>query len=107
MSPDKNLCRAAFRRANGNAGRKAVRGLVPEANPWDQCDWIKGPSKPIREFDAHEILSPLAYLETYWSAVFVFEAEAGDVGASTPALMTNYVKNPAANRNAPLPSLRT
>jgi hypothetical protein len=67
---------AAFERANRNAGKKCVRGVVPEAklltaNPWDQFDWIEGRSRPIRQFDAAEITSLLDYLETSWAGVTV------------------------------------
>src|SRR5437660_1425260 len=53
---------AAFERANRNAGRKCVRGVVDErrlltVNPWNQFTWIGGRSKPIRQFDMDELLS--------------------------------------------------
>ena len=53
---------AAFERANRNAGRKWVRGVVDEQklltdNPWKQFTWIDGTRKPIRQFDAAELLS--------------------------------------------------
>lgn len=67
---------AAFERANRNAGKKCVRGVVPEArllavNPWNQFDWIEGRDRPIRQFDAGEINSLLDYLEAHWKGVTV------------------------------------
>jgi integrase len=67
---------AAFQRASRNAGKKCVRGIVPESkllssNPWSQFDWIEGRQKPIRQLDAGEINSLLDYLEVQWSGVTV------------------------------------
>jgi integrase len=67
---------AAFERANRHAGKKCVRGVVPEAkllisNPWNQFDWIEGRDKPIRQFDAKEIISLLDYVESRWAGVTV------------------------------------
>ncbi len=67
---------AAFERANRNAGKKSVRGVVEEnkllaANPWKQFTWIGGTKRPIRQFDGDELLSFLSFLETKWSGVIV------------------------------------
>jgi hypothetical protein len=72
---------AAFERANRNAGRKSVRGIVEEhkllsANPWKQFTWIDGTKRPIRQFDANELLSFLNYLETKWHGMTVATAVA-------------------------------
>lgn len=72
---------AAFDRGNRNAGRKSVRGVVDEQkllteNPWKQFTWIDGISKPIRQFDAVELLSLLDYLEGQWPGVTVVSAVA-------------------------------
>ena len=61
---------AAFERVNRNAlKRKCVRGVVDEkrlltSNPWSQFTWIGGRKKPIRQFDAGELFSLLAFLES-------------------------------------------
>jgi integrase len=61
---------AAFERANRNAlKRKCVRGVVDETklltrNPWSQFTWIEGRGRPIRHFDATELLSLLAFFES-------------------------------------------
>jgi len=65
---------AAFERACRNAGKKCVRGVVDEsklltANPWTQFTWIEGKPRPIRQFDAGELLSLVDYLETDWASV--------------------------------------
>jgi integrase len=70
---------AAFERANRNAGRKCVRGVVDEkrllsVNVWNQFDWIEGTEKPIRQFDPDELLNFLTYLETAWAGVTVASA---------------------------------
>src|SRR5262249_17695277 len=67
---------AAFERANRNAGKKCVRGVVDVAklltvNPWNQFDWIEGRERPLRQFDAEEIGSLLDYFEAKWAAVSV------------------------------------
>lgn len=67
---------AAFERANRNAGKKCVRGVVSAekllaANPWNQFDWIRGRPRPLRQFDAAEINSLLDFFETKWTAVTV------------------------------------
>lgn len=66
--------RAAFERVNRNAGRRCVRGVVNEQklltdNPWKQFTWIEGTRRPIRQFDAGELLSLLEYLESKWGGV--------------------------------------
>ena len=67
---------AAFERANRNAGKKCVRGVVDEkrlltANPWNQFDWIEERKRPLRQFDAEEIVSVLDYFEARWQGVLV------------------------------------
>jgi integrase len=67
---------AAFERANRNAGRKCVRGVVPVAkllsfNPWNQFVWIEGRERTLRQFDAEEIVSLLDFFETQWATVSV------------------------------------
>ncbi|HTU20215.1 MAG TPA: hypothetical protein VMG10_19275 [Gemmataceae bacterium] len=67
---------AAFHRANRNAGRKCVRGVVAgekllTENPWTQFTWIEGNARPIRQFDREELLSLLDHLETRWAGVSV------------------------------------
>lgn len=67
---------AGFARANRNAGRKCVRGIVPEsrllsANPWNQFDWIEERERPLRQFDAGEIASLLDFFETNWTGVTI------------------------------------
>jgi len=67
---------AAFERANRNAGKKCVRGIVPTAklltaNPWNQFDWIEGRERALRQFDTEEINSLLNYFETRWMGVSV------------------------------------
>jgi integrase len=66
---------AAFDRANRNAGKKCVRGIVPdekllEYNPWSRFAWlVEGVERPVRQFDADELLSLLTFIETEWSGV--------------------------------------
>ncbi len=67
---------AAFERANRNAGKKCVRGVVDEkrlltTNPWNQFDWIEERKRPLRQFDAEEIVSVLDYFEARWQGVLV------------------------------------
>jgi len=67
---------AAFDRANKCAGRKCVRGVVSEAkllpqNPWNQFPWIEGRERPLRQFDADELLELLKYFESKWAGVSV------------------------------------
>lgn len=68
--------RAAYERANRNAGRKCVRGVVPEekllsSNPWTKFTWIEGRAKKIRQFDPQELVSFLDHLETKWPEVSI------------------------------------
>lgn len=70
---------AAFERVNKNAGRKCIRGVVPEAkllsqNPWNQFPWIEGRERPIRQFDAGELLSLLDYFESNWPGISIASA---------------------------------
>ena len=65
---------AAFERANRNAGKKCVRGVVNEQkllteNPWCQFTWIEGVNRPIRQFEDAELTSLLDYLATEWAGV--------------------------------------
>jgi integrase len=67
---------AAFERANLNAGRRCVRGVVDECklltqNPWRQFQWIEGVEHALRQFDEAELLSFLDYLEAGWPEVAV------------------------------------
>ena len=60
---------AAFERASKGAGKKCVRGVVPESkllseNPWRSFTWIEGSQKKLRQFDYSELLSLLDYFET-------------------------------------------
>jgi hypothetical protein len=68
--------RAAFERACRNAGRKCVRGVVPDEkvldeNPWTCFTWIEGINKPARQFYPQELLSFMDHLETRWPTVTV------------------------------------
>jgi GNAT superfamily N-acetyltransferase len=68
------MLQAAFQRANRNAGKKCVRGVVAEdklltANPWTQFTWVEGTDTPIRQFDAGELVSILDFLEKGWKGV--------------------------------------
>jgi hypothetical protein len=67
---------AAFERANRNAGRKCVRGVVPEEkllteNPWRMFTWIEGREAEIRQFDSADLISFLKYLEQHWTGLTV------------------------------------
>jgi len=60
---------ASFERANRNAGKKCVRGVVSEGkllagNPWGQFTWIHGTQATIRQFDAAELLSLVEFVES-------------------------------------------
>ena len=70
------VLQAAFQRANRNAGRKCVRGVVSAdklltENPWMQFTWIAGEDRPIRQFDHNELLSLLDYFERKWAGISV------------------------------------
>lgn len=70
---------AAFNRVNKGAGKKCVRGVVPDAkllteNPWTQFTGIKGTKKPIRQFSNDDLLSLLTHLESNWPGVTVVTA---------------------------------
>tara|TARA_R100000750_G_scaffold23568_1_gene15410 strand:- start:81 stop:1553 length:1473 start_codon:yes stop_codon:yes gene_type:complete len=63
--------RAAFNRANRNAGQKCVRGIVANElllteNPWDQFTWIESRKRRKRFFTEEELISLLDYFETNW-----------------------------------------
>jgi integrase len=67
---------AAFERANKNAGRKCVRGVLPESklltqNPWSQFIWIEGRERPLRQFDAEELLALLDYFQSEWPGITI------------------------------------
>ncbi len=56
--------RAAFNRANRNAGQKCVRGIVANElllteNPWDQFTWIETRKRQKRYFTNEELMSLL------------------------------------------------
>ena len=68
--------RAAFERANRNAGRKCVRGVVDEAkllseNVFDKFTWIEEEEKEIRQFAGAELISLLDFFDAKWSQVTV------------------------------------
>ena len=70
---------AAFDRANRNARKKCVRGVVSESklltdNPWTQFTWIKGTQKPIRHFDLDELRGLIEWFAAEWSSVSVAQA---------------------------------
>jgi integrase len=73
---------AAFERCNRNAGRKCIRGVVDEqklleANPWARFSWlVEGTERPVRQFDAEELLSLLSFLDDSWGVVSVGSAAA-------------------------------
>lgn len=65
---------AAFERANINAGKKCVRGVVDEGkllvrNPWHHFTWVEKRKKPIRQLSDDELTSLLDYFETSWRGV--------------------------------------
>jgi hypothetical protein len=71
--------RAAFERANRKAGKKCIHSVVDStklltANPWDGFTWIEGSDKPIRRFDAQELVSLLDYFDEKWPGVTVAPA---------------------------------
>ena len=68
--------RAAWERANVNAGNKCVRSVVPKEkllteNPWNQFTGIEKSKRPIRQFGPQELLSFLDYSEDKWSGITV------------------------------------
>ncbi len=68
------MLQAAYGRADRNAGKKCVRGVVPEdklmtGNPWTRFTWVEGTDPAIRQFDAGELLSFLTHLEGEWPGV--------------------------------------
>jgi integrase len=70
---------AAFERANRNAGKKCVRGVVPEVrllseNPWRQFTWIRGFDRKIRQFSGEELISLLDHLGRKWPGMTVASA---------------------------------
>ncbi|WP_076349723.1 hypothetical protein [Paludisphaera borealis] len=70
---------AAFERANRNAGKKCVRGVVSEdrllsENPWRQFTWIRGFDRKIRQFSGEELISLLDHLGRRWPGMTVAPA---------------------------------
>jgi integrase len=70
---------AAFQRACRNAGKKCVRGVVPdvkllEENPWNCFTWIEGVEKKVRQFDLDELVSFMAFLQARWPQVVVAQS---------------------------------
>lgn len=66
--------RAAFQRVNRNAGKKCVRGIIPESrllslNPWNSFTSIEAPEPTKRHFDSGELISFMDYLENEWPGV--------------------------------------
>lgn len=60
--------RAAFERANSNAGRKCVRSVVPErklltSNPWNKFTWIEERERVVHQFSEDDLLSLLDFFE--------------------------------------------
>jgi len=71
--------RAAFERANRNAGKKCVRGVIPNErllseNPWKQFTWIKRVTRKIRHFSFTDLASLLDWFDANWSGVTVAPA---------------------------------
>lgn len=67
---------AAFERANKNAGKKCVRGVVSnerllDENPWRQFTWIKPLKREIRHFDINELTSLLDWCKEHWQGITV------------------------------------
>lgn len=67
---------AAWERACKVGGKKCVRGVVDDnkllaENPWKQFTWIEGYERPIRQFDAQELVSLLKFLDQKWPGVTV------------------------------------
>ncbi len=65
---------AAFERANRDAGKKCVRGVVDEnkllsSNPWRNFTWIDGTAPKKRHLSDEELLSILDFLEGRWPGV--------------------------------------
>lgn len=65
---------AAFERANRNAGKKCVWGVVPESrllteNPWKNFTWVEGVERDLRQFDHSELLSLLDFFNSNWPGV--------------------------------------
>jgi integrase len=66
---------AAFERANKNAGKKCIRGVVDqskllESNPWRQFTWIDGTQPKKRRFNSEELISLIDDFEAKWPTVF-------------------------------------
>jgi integrase len=65
---------AAFQRANRNAGKKCVRGIVSNdkllvENPWMQFTWLDGEEKQLRQYDSDELLGLLDWIDARWPGV--------------------------------------
>jgi integrase len=70
---------AAFQRANVNAGKTCVRGVVDESkllssNPWMKFGWIEGRGRPKRQFSNVELLSILDFCGRRWKGVSTLTA---------------------------------
>lgn len=69
--------RAAFNRANANAGTKCIRNVVPPEkllthNPWEEFNWIEDKSeKEVRQFSPDELVSIIGFFEQKYPAVTV------------------------------------
>jgi integrase len=71
--------RAAFERANDNAGKKCVRGVVPpgrllKSNPWQRFTWIEPSRRKIEQFKPDELLQLLQHFRKAWPGVTAAEA---------------------------------
>lgn len=68
----------AFERANHTAGKKCVRGVVPQEkllarNPWNEFTWIPKPRTKPRRFNQRELLELIDYFRTTWPGVTAAE----------------------------------
>lgn len=67
--------RAAFNRANSNAGRRCVRNVVSKdklltTNPWDEFTWIEGEKvDTVRQFTSGELISIVEFFEQNYEEV--------------------------------------
>ncbi len=68
----------AFERANHRAGKKCVRGVVPQEklltrNCWNEFTWIPKPRTKPRKFNHRELLELIKYFRTTWPGVTAAE----------------------------------
>ncbi len=66
--------RAAFNRANRDAGKKCVRGVVPahkllNENPWTQFTWLESCKRALRQFNPEELISLLDHFDESWKGI--------------------------------------